>query len=239
MQLFVVRHGESANNALTDVSKRSKDPKLTENGEQQIVHAGRFIAEGGHLTPKERAGGGPFVDHIYCSPMWRCLRTAQPIGEATGLTPEVWVDIHESGGIFLDHGENGGVVGYPGMTRAEMLAEFSGYALPDRVSDEGWWRGGMEEVHLCHGRAMGVAAALKKRAGEDHEAGKPQRIALVSHGGFMHSFLMALGLGLPGNGMSFFHNNTAIDRIDIDAQGHVHVTYINRVTHLPDDLITS
>ena len=239
MQLFVVRHGESANNALTDLSQRSMDPKLTENGERQIVHAAQFIADGRHLTPGERAAGGPYIDHLYCSPMWRCLRTVQPIGEATGLAPEVWVDIHESGGIFLDHGGDRGIVGYPGMTRTEMLNEFPGYTLSEQVSDQGWWNRGMEPLHLCHGRAMGVVSTLQSWARADHDAGKPRRIALVSHGGFMHSFLMALGLGLPGNGLSFFHNNTAIDRVDIDAHGHVHVTYVNRVTHLPDELITS
>ena len=138
MQLFVVRHGESANNALTDLSQRSMDPKLTENGERQIVHAAQFIADGRHLTPGERAAGGPYIDHLYCSPMWRCLRTVQPIGEATGLAPEVWVDIHESGGIFLDHGGDRGIVGYPGMTRTEMLNEFPGYTLSEQVSDQGF-----------------------------------------------------------------------------------------------------
>ena len=198
MQLFIVRHGESGNNALIDVSRRSKDPKLTEKGEQQIVHAARFVASGLHLTPAERADGGAFLDHIYCSPMWRCLRTARPIGEQTGLRPEVWVDIHESGGIYLDHGPERGVVGYPGMTRGEMLAEFPDYILPPGVGDDGWWNRGFEEVHLCHGRAMGVVDVLQGWAREDHDAGKPRRIALVSHGGFIHSFLMALGLGLPG-----------------------------------------
>ena len=238
MQLFVVRHGESANNALTDVSKRSRDPKLTQNGEEQIVHAAQFLAAGRHLTPEERRGGGPYLDNIFCSPMWRCMRTAQPIGEATGLTPEVWVDIHESGGIYLDHGTEGGVVGYSGMTLQEMHSEFPGYEIPEGVSDQGWWNRGFEEVHLCHGRAMGVVAVLQRWAGQDHAAGRPRRLALVSHGGFMHSFLMALGLGLPGNGLSFYHNNTAIDRIDVDAEGHLHVVYVNRVTHLPDVLIT-
>ena len=170
--------------------------------------------------------------------MWRCLRTARPIGEQTGLRPEVWVDIHESGGIYLDHGPERGVVGYPGMTRGEMLAEFPDYILPPGVGDDGWWNRGFEEVHLCHGRAMGVVDVLQGWAREDHDAGKPRRIALVSHGGFMHSFLMALGLGLPGNGLSFFHNNTAIDRVDVDADGHIDVVYVNRITHLPDELVT-
>ena len=26
--------------------------------------------------------------------------------------PKIWVDIHERGGMFLDHGEGGGSVGY-------------------------------------------------------------------------------------------------------------------------------
>ena len=239
MQLFIVRHGESGNNALVDSSKRTKDPKLTEKGEEQIVHVGRFMAAGGHLSAAERAAGDPVLDKLYCSPMWRCLRTAQPIGEETGLVPEVWIDIHESGGIYLDHGDERGVVGYPGMTRSEIIAEFSGYLLPEGVTEEGWWCGGFERSHLCHARAMGVVEQLRSWAQEDHLAGRRRRLALVSHGGFMHSFLMALGMGLPGNGIAFHHDNTAIDRVEFDAKGNVKVLYVNRVTHLPGELVSS
>ena len=35
MELFLIRHGQSANNALGDVKGRDKDPELTELGEKQ------------------------------------------------------------------------------------------------------------------------------------------------------------------------------------------------------------
>ena len=35
MELFIIRHGQSVNNALEDQTKRKKDPALTSTGEQQ------------------------------------------------------------------------------------------------------------------------------------------------------------------------------------------------------------
>ena len=46
--------------------------------------------------------------------MRRTLLTAQPASRALGLRPEIWLDIHEHGGIYLDHGEPAGKVSYPG-----------------------------------------------------------------------------------------------------------------------------
>ncbi len=232
MEIFIIRHGQSANNALTDITRRSKDPLLTEIGKKQAEIVGPFLAQGRHLNLAERQNGRPFLDHLYCSPMIRCLQTARPIGQALGLVPEVWVDIHEQGGIFLDHGGERGVMGYPGQTRSQILEEFPDYVLPDQVGAEGWWNKGFEEIHLCHGRAIGVAHALHQRAGEE------RRIGLVSHGGFIDALLKALGRQLPGDGLHYDHYNTAITRVHLAPEGRVAVKYMNQVDHLPDGLVT-
>ena len=271
LELFVIRHGQSSNNALEDVSERVKDPHLTNIGERQIEHIGPFLAEGLHLVPGERnalTSGPPAssvntanLDELYCSPMWRCLQTVKPVAESLGMVPRVWVDIHEQGGIYLDHGEERGVVGYPGATRGEIEEAFPGYVLPDAIDEDGWWRGGCEEVEKCHERAVGVAKSLLHRADavyraddstQDHRerpadqvappadpAGRRGvRVGLVSHGGFMDAMLKAFGRLPSGNGLAYSHNNTGITRIDLRGDGDVDVRYVNRVTHLPSELIT-
>ena len=241
MELFIIRHGQSGNNALEDVTKRSKDPLLTEIGEQQAECVGPYLGAGQHLDVAERQNGRPFLDRLYCSPMIRTLQTARPIGRTLGLAPEVWVDIHEQGGIFLDHGEGRGVVGYSGLTRSQILEQFPDYVLPDEVGEDGWWNRGFEEIHVCHGRAIQVARILEERAGENI------RIGLVTHGGFINSLLKALENQLPGTGVYYPHNNTAITRISFppeawegsgNAGARLVVRYMNRVEHLSEELIT-
>lgn len=229
MDLFLIRHGESSNNALEDVSLRVADPELTEKGTAQIECVAEHIAQGLHLYPGERADDHPSLDRLYCSAMIRASHTAQAIGQALGLAPEIWVDIHEIGGIFLDHGGEQGRVGYPGQTRAEFAARFPETVVPAAVGEDGWWNKDMEEVHQAQGRVIGVVAELMARAGQD------ARIGLVTHGGFMDILLKALGNQLPGNGINYEHDNTAITRIAIEPQDVV-VEHLNRVEHLPDEL---
>jgi len=227
MELFLIRHGQSANNVLEDVSLRDKDPALTELGQRQAVQVAEFLATGGHKETHQPRKGSPFFDHLYCSPMLRAMQTAEPIREALGLNPEVWVDIHEMGGIYLDHGKERGVIAYPGQTRGEMGKRFPGYRLPEEVGEDGWWKeDGMESFPAGQGRAIGVASALKERADGD------ERICLVSHGGFMSCLLQALGRQLPAEGFYYEHANTAITHLRLSADGFVTLLCGNRVDHL-------
>ena len=130
MELYIIRHGQSSNNALLDQSKRVADPQLTAMGRQQAELLARELA--GNVDPADRvrmnfgapaasaeAGRGHGITRLYCSPMWRAMQTAEPVARALGLEPEVWIDIHEHGGIFLE--ENGTFTGYGGKTRPEIL----------------------------------------------------------------------------------------------------------------------
>ena len=232
MELFLIRHGQSANNALGDVKGRDKDPELTELGEKQAEHLATHLAAGEHLSSGERMEDRPLFDRLYCSPMIRAMWTAAPVGKKLGIVPKVWVDIHEMGGIYLDHGGERGTVGYPGQTRGEMASRFPGYALPDEVGEGGWWRGGMESFHAGQGRAIGVAGVLRERAAEEI------RIGLVSHGGFGSCLLQALGRQLPADGFYYEQNNTAITRVSFLADGLIILRYLNRVDHLPEELLS-
>ncbi|MCB9077514.1 MAG: histidine phosphatase family protein [Anaerolineaceae bacterium] len=243
MKLYIIRHAQSTNNALANQMDRVNDPSLTDLGRQQSQILAEHLATG--VDPEYVIGvseedteadsrQGYKIDHLYCSAMYRSLLTAQAIGQMLGLTPEVWLDIHEHGGIFLDHGSEKGVVGYPGKTRSEILAEFPTYKLPPTITEEGWWNPalGKEDWPACHGRAIRVYRTLRERAATR------ENIAIVTHGGFMDALMKAIISHLPSSTIFYHHYNTAITRIDFRPDGGADIRYINRFDHLPAALIS-
>jgi broad specificity phosphatase PhoE len=240
MILYLIRHAQSTNNALINQAERVCDPTLTELGFRQAQLVADHLANGVSLeftigaseeATSTRKGRGYGITHLYCSAMCRSLQTAQPIAKALGLSPEVWLDIHEHGGIYLEQPDEG-IVGQPGYSRPQLTAEFPGYVLPEAITDEGWWTGGREEWPTCQGRALKVAEVLRERAGSN------ERIALVTHGGFMDSLLKALLNQLPSPQLFFSHFNTAISRLEFGRDGFVEVRYLNRIGHLPPDMVS-
>lgn len=253
MELYIIRHAQSFNNVLVDQRDRVVDPPLTELGERQAEQLAAHLADGWQpvtwspdpLPPDVPVRGmfrGYGLTRLYCSPMLRSLQTAQPVAEAIGIKPEIWIDIHEQGGMFLEEGEGEArvAVGKPGMTRAEISARFPDYLVPEEITERGWYNGEFEEWALCHTRAARVAARLREWAAAD----RSQRIAIVSHGGFADALLKALLHGGPvesnGHGPNFFylHFNTAIDRIDFSPEARLRVSYLNRIEHLSADLLS-
>jgi 2,3-bisphosphoglycerate-dependent phosphoglycerate mutase len=237
MQLFIIRHAQSTNNALGDERLRDRDPELTELGERQAEILAEHLATGIEREPASLQGedypqAGYGITRLYCSPMWRALQTAQPVGRALGLKPEVWTDIHEQGGIYLDAADGRSRVGYPGKTRQEIEAAFVDYVLPDDITQGGWWNRGFEEKDDFHARARRVAEQLQAWATRD------ESIALVTHGGFTNALLKALFGHLPGRRLFYFHHNTAITRLDFVDDERLGIRYVNRVDHLPPDLIS-
>lgn len=234
MQLYIIRHAQSTNNALTNREDRGCDPPLTDLGRQQAELLAQHLATGTQREPAATAGRvqGYGLTHLYCSPMWRALLTAQPVGQALGLAPEVWIEIHEQGGIYLDEGDQRAPIGRPGKTRAEILADFPNYILPDGITKEGWWKGARDDRASCIARAVRVTQRLRERCENE------ERVALVSHAGFTDALLKALLNQLPGHDLRYHQYNAAISRIDIEAADRVHVRYLNRLDHLPPRLIT-
>ena len=100
MNLFLIRHAESKNNICKNYQERVSDPELTENGHLQSTYLAEFLQKGLHLSQREFEENERPFDQIFCSAMQRSLETVRPIGVAVGLKPEVWLDIHEVGGIY-------------------------------------------------------------------------------------------------------------------------------------------
>lgn len=239
MELFIIRHAQSYNNALADERQRVVDPPLTDLGLRQAELVAHYLVNGfDHETkaiegqPADAPLSGMRISRLYCSAMQRALQTAQAIGKALGLPPHIWVDLHEEGGMWLDHGAPEGIRGYPGMTLTEIAGRFPDCILPENITEQGWWRHGREEWNPFLERAARVAAALKQQATSN------ERVAIVSHGGFSAYLLRAL-VGAPIDANVFFHHdNTGITRVRFRADGRLSIRYQNRVTHLPDDMVT-
>lgn len=246
MQLYLIRHAQSQNNAtmLYDEKDRHSDPEITELGHRQAEALGRHLRDGVNpdaiidaqiaRSPSASTLRGFEIDRLYCSPMHRTLQTASHIQRATGLTPHVWVDIHEHGGIYLEYEDERGIVSFPGKTRAEIAAEYPDYVLSDDITEDGWWGGGMESIAAAYGRAIRVAEQLDHMATNEPDV----RIAIVTHGTFMAALLKALFNQLPSDGLWYSHFNTAITRVDVHPNKRRWLRALNRVDHLTPDLLT-
>jgi len=217
------------------------DPPITVLGQRQSEFLAQHLATGstqdlvpgpvpGSARAVERKGYG--ITALYCSPMVRSLQTVHPIKEALGLIPQVWVAIHERGGMFLEHGEDGGSVGYPGMTRSEILAKYPDYHLPPEISEEGWWNRDREDPATASGRAIKVAEDLVAMSYTE------DRAAIISHGAFINILFKALLDQLPGNHIYYRHNNTGISRVSIQKGSAIEVVSLNRLDHLPSNMVS-
>ena len=216
-------------------SPRTADPGLTPIGTAQAMAVAAHLKHDQDRTDV-RDGlvgeGCNGIRRLYCSPMLRALQTAQPMGEALGLAPEVWVDVHEGGGVWLDRQDGHGRRGHEGLTHSEMETRFPGFRIPDSVTDAGWWNGSFEPREQLIARAAHVAHVVR-----DMMANATERIAMVSHGTFLNLLVQHLVFGSHMVGRRFSSHNTAISRLDFEGD-RLMIRYLNRVDHLTDDLIT-
>ena len=254
MQLYLIRHAQSANNDLyvrTGASEgRSADPPLTDLGHRQSELLARFLAQ-----PQQDPDGDPAhavaftarhnrhgfgLTHLYCSLMTRAIQTGSAIATETGLPMDGLIDVHERGGIHNIDEVTGEDVGVPGPERAWFAAEYPHLILPDALGDGGWWNRPPETIDEAFVRARNVWSQLLERHG-----GTEDRVALVSHFGFFQSLLtvMLATEGNPGvrtfglSHMMFGMSNASISRFEFDGEYFV-VRYLNRVDFLPDELVT-
>ncbi|MDH3448134.1 MAG: histidine phosphatase family protein [Gammaproteobacteria bacterium] len=245
-RLYLVRHAQSANNAIWDGSDhhpgRHPDPEITEIGHRQAHTLGQHLAHP-HAEPRQH----PFVaadevrfglTHVYCSLMTRSILTAEYIAEACGLALEAHPEIFEKHGIYEADAE-GSLRGLPGPGREYFAQRFPKLRLPRNINGEGWWNRPFEEESAFVERMRKVVAETRQRL-----AGSDECIALVVHGDFLDQFVNEL-MGVDRHRHNYqnhwvanwaFHN-TSISRIDFVDGAH-NVVYLNRIDHLPNELVT-
>ncbi|HEY9076633.1 MAG TPA: histidine phosphatase family protein [Anaerolineaceae bacterium] len=238
MNLYYIRHGQSANNHLWQLTRsrqgRVCDPELTPTGMLQAERVGAYLAGSRSANPPIRDPqnlGGFYITHLYSSLMLRSVQTGTAISRHLGIPLHGWVDWHEEGGIYeeVDDDEK---EGRPGKGRGFFQAEFPNFILPDEVKENGWWNRAFEEEEDRVVRGRRALQELIRRHGNSDEG-----VAIVSHGGFVHYFIGAI-LGLSARPpMSIRLNNCSITRFDF-SDGKSALVYANRVDFLPNELIT-
>ncbi len=124
--LYLIRHGESANNALAD-SQRVSDPALTELGHEQAHQLA------------QRYRNLDRIDQVLSSGFRRTMQTAQPMLEAHDIRATIWTDLFEVGGCFSGYKPRE-MEGAPGMTHAQIAAEFPRFDIPDDIDEQGWYK---------------------------------------------------------------------------------------------------
>lgn len=227
MRVYLIRHAQSFNNALEDLSKRVYDPELTELGLKQAEALAQYLK-----TQIDQQGEPFSINRIYASPMRRALQTAQPLARELKVPVTAWIALHELGGLWLAE-PDGSTRGFGGPARSALMADFPGYELPPTIGEEGWYKveQAYEPFELAMARAIRVASTLRDRA---HET---TTIALVSHAGFLDRLLKALlnQLPLTPGALFYAHHNTGITRIDFlpeDGMDRLRLMYVNRFSHL-------
>lgn len=247
MQLYFIRHAESENNALYARTGswigRKPDPSLTDTGREQALRLADYLARNHRPEPNGDPDihnhQGYHLTHLYCSLMERSVLTGMALAEALGLPLIAWEEIHEHGGIFDRDETTEEPIGLPGRNRAELLDRFPVLGVPEHVQEKGWWNRPFERWEDMSARAEQFLHALLDKHGDTED-----QVAIISHGGFYQAFLGAIvGMPLPRTGREtiprvwFAINNTAISRIDFTKRG-ANPTYLNRVDHLPVELVT-
>ena len=220
MELYLIRHGQSTNNAgLAHVA----DPPLSHLGKQQAYYAGQALQR-------------EAISRLYCSPMLRALQTAEIIGGMLSLAPHIYIGLHEWDGIWEESvGRLGATL--PGLTHSEMKEVCPNVVLSQDVTDEGWlftqWEDVESMLQQADQNATNFIAHLEATHTEADE-----RVAAISHGAFL-STLIGTFFGLPPNDDSdrFDHRNAAISKIRRTTRG-TQLRYLNRICHLAQGMIT-
>ena len=244
MKLYLIRHAESANNVIYSSTGghagRVPDPDITARGKEQTSHLAEHLADDNaeKLNIPVSGPDGFHFTHLYCSLMTRTIMTATPIAKARGLTLTALDNTFENGGIFQIN-EAGEREGLPGPGRDYFKDRFPHLQLPDSVDNSGWYNRPYETNTMFMERMKQVVPQTIAR-----HKGSSDSVALVAHGDFIDQFINEL-MGVKQQPLNYetdwestwAFNNTSISRIDFNGKSPT-VIYLNRLEHLPGDLIT-
>jgi 2,3-bisphosphoglycerate-dependent phosphoglycerate mutase len=222
MQLYLIRHAESENNARPGY-QRAEDPPLTARGRLQAGHLAEWVT-----TLK--------IDVLITSPVLRALQTTRRINGSTGHHVQVWADVYEEGGIYPGYGPKA-TTGGPGLRRSDVIRhatdDASGCTLDDSITESGWWNGRDRETpEQAIARAVAVTARLVELFGSRGEA-----IVAVIHADFKRKLLAhMLGTAIDARDFGALRN-TGITKLNYDGE-RWQLDWFNSVSHLPAKLIT-
>jgi 2,3-bisphosphoglycerate-dependent phosphoglycerate mutase len=246
MRLYLIRHAESANNAIYssqgNYSQRSPDPEITDVGHRQAELLAQHLADPAG-EPRQHPfypSGGPHygLTHLYCSLMTRAMLTAGYVARACAIPVVAHPDMFERGGIYQLNSA-GQAVGLPGPARTYFSEHFPHHILPEQLDARGWYNRPAESDDAFLSRVRAVVGDIRRQHEQTDDV-----VALVVHGDFIDQFVNEL-MGVRRKPENYhghweanwaFHN-TSVSRIDFVNGAHS-VVYLNRLDHLPAPLIT-
>ena len=195
--VLLIRHGQTAWNA-SGRWQGHQDVPLNEVGEQQA----RALAA--------RLQGWP-ITAVYSSDLSRAHATAQVVGQALNLTPQIDIDWRERALGKLE-----------GMTRSEVQLQFPEIYVPQNFVDA-------PEGETFETLRTRVLRAFKRVVSYHAD----ETTAVVTHGGTIRVLVSHI-LCLPDRFYAPFslRGNTGITRIEVGANGLAQITLLNDTSHL-------
>ncbi len=171
-RILLIRHGQSANNALPE-ELRVCDPGLTQIGQRQAERLAQSLANAK-------------LDSLLCSPFLRSLETVKPVAIRRNQTVAIRSDIFEKGGCYSGYNAIG-KKGEAGMGASELATKYPGWSIDERIAEAGWWGHDVESNEAVLQRAQTVARWV-----EDTFVPTSGTHALVIHADFKSILLKAL-----------------------------------------------
>jgi broad specificity phosphatase PhoE len=170
--------------------------------------------------------------------MTRSIVTAEYIAGACDLELTALPEIFEKHGIY-EIADDGVPRGLPGPGLSYFEQRFPRLNLPPEISPEGWWNRPFEDEVEFIQRMQQVVAGFRQRLADSDEC-----VAMVAHGDFIDQFVNEL-MGVDRHQQNYDNHwvanwalhNTSISRIDF-VNGSHNVVYMNRIDHLPNELVT-
>jgi len=218
MRLLLVRHAQSANNAL-HFSQRIPDPPLTSCGQLQAECLASWLSN----LP---------LTHLWCSPFLRSIETTEAVRRRVRLRPEIHRDLHEQGGCYSGH-EQVGRKGEPGMSRSELGELFPDYQLDPLIQENGWWESRpFETDELARQRAEKIKAWFEQQI-----TASDMLAAAIIHADFKRQLLRAMlseEIDVKAFGPILNASVTSLRRTDSGWK----VDYFNSISHVPFHWIT-
>ena len=235
MRLYFIRHAQSTNNARQPGAPRIPDADLSDLGREQAQQTATYLAtmpdpliemEGYSITANSHG-----VMRLITSPAWRSLATAKPIGDTLQCPVEVWHDLHEMGGTYEQQGDQ--FIGLPGRTRSEIAQAFPTFAIPETITDAGWWNQDYETWDASLVRARAVVQRLQSMMPST------DIVVIVTHQVFFNLILKLFMDMKPFEKVYMINFNCSISCLDVAENGTLFVRYLNRTRHLPDHMLTT
>lgn len=223
--LYLIRHGESANNALPE-TQRVSDPSLTELGFLQAEKLG--------LRLRDYVNEGNRIDHIITSPFLRTMQTIKPAAKYLAMKPEIRTELYEAGGCFDGYLPNE-LIGRPGMTANQIAQQFPEMVIPDTIDEKGWYKNRpFETWNMATERATQQAQKLK-----DEFIGRDIVVACTIHADLIGLLLGALCPHEP-HLTRVMVSNTSITKLRFqpDKPDQPDVVFFNDAYHLAPEEVS-